>query len=397
MNAEPGGRPRVAIYSQDGLGLGHQRRTSAIAAECLRRRPDAAVLLIADSPLGAFFGTTPGQDYLKLPSIRKLGPGNWEAVSLGLDFPAVAALRADLLRDAILGFRPDVLLVDHMPHGAMGELVPMLDAVRAAGLPTRVVLGLRDVVDDPATVRRVWREEGAYDALSAYYDRVLVYGERSLFDLATEYRLPQAVAARTRYCGYVCNAGRPRYAGRIRGRYRRDGRKLIVAMAGGGADAYPVLRTLLDALPAVQDEEPVALLAVTGPFMPADERRDLQARAAVGGATVRMSVSDTMSYLEAADLVVAMAGYNTSVEILRSGTPAVLVPRLGPSAEQRIRTARFAARGWIEGVDPRTLSAGTLAEAVIRTLRTTRPRLSDPDLGGLATTCDDLLGLRALA
>lgn len=394
MGRNGSGQPRLVIYSQDGLGLGHQRRTSAIAAECSRRRPGVSILTIADSPLGAFFETLHGHDYVKLPSIRKLGPGRWEAVSLSLDFAEVAALRRVLIREAVIGFTPDVLLVDHMPHGAMGELVDTLEALRGSGQRTQIVLGLRDIVDEPETVRRTWGAEGAYDALAGFYDRVLVYGERRLFDVAAAYRFPPAVATRTRHCGYVCTPDRARYAERVRARYRGTDRacRLVVAMAGGGADAYPVLRALLDALPAIQAEQPVAALLVTGPFMPVTERRDLQARAAVSGATARISVSDSLSYIEAADLVIAMAGYNTSVEILRSGTPAVFVPRIGPSAEQRMRAARFAAQGWVDVLDPRHLNAEAVAGAVLAGLaRQPHTQASAPDLFGLDRACSDLL------
>jgi len=47
-----------------------------------------------------------------------------------------------MLRSTVLAFRPDVLLVDHMPHGAMGELVPTLEALRDES--TVVLLGLRE-------------------------------------------------------------------------------------------------------------------------------------------------------------------------------------------------------------------------------------------------------------
>lgn len=389
-------QPRVVIYSQDGLGLGHQRRTSAIAAECCRRQPGLSILTIADSPLGAVFETGPGHDYVKLPSIRKLAPGQWRAVALQLDFIEVAALRRTLILETVVGFAPDVLLVDHMPHGAMGELVDTLEALRRRRYRTQIVLGLRDIVDDPATVRRSWSAEGAYDALARYYDCVLVYGERRLFDAAAAYRFPPEVAERTRHCGYVCTPDRARYAARVRARYggTDPAGRLVVAMGGGGADAYPLMRALLDALPQIQAGQPVAVILVTGPFMPAAERRDLQARAAVPGATARARVSDSLSYIEAADLVVAMAGYNTSVEILRAGTPAVLVPRAGPSAEQRMRAARFAEQGWVHVLDPRRLDSETVAGAILTGLaRQACPPASAPDLSGLGRACSDLLGL----
>ena len=65
-----------------------------------------------------------GHDYCKLPSVRKNGPGDWSPVSLASSFPDVLAVRSAMLRSTVESFQPDVMLVDHMPHGAMGELVP---------------------------------------------------------------------------------------------------------------------------------------------------------------------------------------------------------------------------------------------------------------------------------
>jgi predicted glycosyltransferase len=76
------------------------------------------------------------------------------------------------------------------------------------------------------------------------------------------------------------------------------------------------------------------------------------------------AVTDSLSYISAADLVIAMAGYNTSVEILRMKTPAILIPRAGPSAEQRTRAGLFSAKHWVDTIDPDELTADNLAQCI---------------------------------
>jgi predicted glycosyltransferase len=99
--------------------------------------------------------------------------------------------------------------------------------------------------------------------------------------------------------------------------------------------------------------------------------------------------------MEAADLIVAMAGYNTTIEILRSGKPAVLVPRSGPSAEQRTRARLFADRGWIEMIDPGELTPDRLAFQVIENLtRETQPvAATRPNLEGVMAATSRLVDL----
>jgi predicted glycosyltransferase len=378
------------------------RRTSSIADQLLRVRPDACVLTLSDSRIGQFLQSASNHDYLKLPSIVKFGPGDWRALSLPLPFASVRTMRQEVIRSAVLHFRPDIFLVDHMPHGAMGELLPTFAALKAAGAGTQIVLGLRDILDAPEIVQRRWQIEGAYEAIERYYDAVLVYGMREVFDLAQQYRFPAQVAERLRYCGYVCTAATARRGAETKAIYLDEAgssARLIVALAGGGADAYPMMRAIMDALPAIKAQQACALALIAGPFMPDRLRDDLQRRARGLPVRVLTLVDDPLDFLEAADLVVAMAGYNTSAEILRSGKPAILIPRSGPSAEQRIRATLFAARGWVEMASPEELSAGHLARMVVERLKhdLKAPAQAMPDLQGLTVTIDRLLSLLPLA
>lgn len=384
--------PRLVVYSQDGLGLGHQRRTTLLASEFLAAKAGASVLTISDSPIGQFFSTSMGYDYLKLPSIHKVGPGDWRPLSLSLPFPEVLAVRREIIQSAVLKFAPDVVLIDHMPHGAMGELVPTLEALEGRG--TRIVLGLRDILDEPTVVRRRWHLEGAVDAVERYFHDVLVYGSRDVFDVSAEYDLPEGVSRRLRYCGYVCpSAASPSVADKLRNRYLRNASAadLIVAMAGGGADADALFSTLLRAAPAISAQRPCVVVIVTGPFLPHCEHRKLVHLARGLPIHVIRSVHDSLTYLGAADLVIAMAGYNTTAEILTLDKPALLVPRSGPSAEQQMRARLFADRGWVSWLPPEELSPDSLAKAAVTALTTRQCRTSTPDLRGRHTAAQHLL------
>jgi predicted glycosyltransferase len=392
--------PRLLIYSQDGLGLGHLRRTTLLAGEFLAARPGGSVLTISDSPLGQFFSAAAGHDYLKLPSIRKVGPGNWSPVSLSAPFRDVLTLRKETIRSVALHFEPDVVLVDHMPHGAMGELLPTLEAL--ADTPARLVLGIRDIIDAPATVRRRWRLEGALEAVESYFEDVLVYGEQDVFDVGHEYAWPASIRDRLRYCGYVCAPSRTPAADTVRTAYLAEhpDSRLIVAMAGGGADGYELFETLLRSFPSLTADRPCVLVVVTGPFLPEAELRSLQQLSAGLPVHLVSHVDDSLSYQRAADLVIAMAGYNTTSEILSLGTRALLVPRRGPSAEQQMRARRFAERGWVSWLPPASLSTENLTVAVLDALDSpVDPASRPPDLLGRQRAARHLLdaGFRRVA
>jgi predicted glycosyltransferase len=397
---ETGQGLRIAIYSQDGLGLGHMQRTTSIAWEIYRLRPEASILTFSDSQLGQFFPISPHHDYIKLPSIAKEGPGNWKATHLRMSFPEILELRKELISNTLLNYKPDIFLVDHMPHGAMGELLPSLDAMKHFGLPTQNVLGLRDILDSPEVTINRWQVEGAYDVIERFFARILVFGMPDVYNIAEKYQLPESATKKLFYCGYVANLDNERNAYSIRARYlagKPAETKLIAVMAGGGADAYPMMSTLIEALPRVLEDQPCSVAVITGPFMPVELIADLERRA--GSLPIQMleAVNDSTSYISAADLVIAMAGYNTSVEILRMKTPAILIPRAGPSAEQRTRARLFAEKGWVNMIDPDELTYENLADCISNHLKYPRAIKPGtlPNLSGAATAAKHTLAVLA--
>ena len=372
---------RIAIYSQDGFGLGHMKRTCSIAWELYRLRPEASILTFSDSQLGQFFPVSPHHDYVKLPSIAKSAPGRWQATHLRMSFPQILRLRQELISNVLLNYAPHIFLVDHMPHGAMGELLPALEALDRSGLQTQVVLGLRDILDSPEVTIGRWQAEGAYAAMQRFYARILVFGMQDIYDVAANYQFPEEDGNKVFYCGYVTSLDSERNSHNIRARYLADkpaDTRLLVVMAGGGADAFPMMSMLIEALPRILKEQPCVLTVITGPFMPTELIADLERRAVRLPVHMLESVDDSLSYGSAADLVIAMAGYNTSVEILRVKTPAILIPRAGPSAEQRTRARLFSARHWVDMIDPDELTPESLAQCIIDRLR--HPSQSKPSV-----------------
>jgi predicted glycosyltransferase len=356
---------RVAIYSQDSLGLGHLRRNILIGEALLEANQDSPVLLLADSPVAPFFQLPERMDHIKLPSIRKVSAGCWEATRLRIDEGELLRLRAALLGNALLNFRPDLVLVDHMPQGAQGELVPALQALKAAHPHACIVLGLRDVLDAQEVIKQVWETEGAYEALRRYYDRALIYGSSEIFDTQWTYQLP-ALPHGTHYCGYVVNRGPVKRADQIRQAIGLGKRGYVFVSAGGGGDGRLLMQNYVRAVRLLGSRADFATLVAVGANAPSESRRELEAEAR--GLPIRIVpyVEDSLSHLAAADLVVCMAGYNTLSEVLYLKKKALVVPRPGPSAEQRVRAELFAQKGLIDVLDPTDLSPEKLAQRLVK-------------------------------
>jgi len=87
-----------------------------------------------------------------------------------------------------------------------------------------------------------------------------------------------------------------------------------------------------------------------------------------------------LSYMNAADLVITMAGYNSLSEILHLKKKALVIPRRGPSAEQTTRARLFRERGLIDAVFPDELSPRNLAKRIMADLDRTDYPSPDPSV-----------------
>lgn len=375
-------RERVALYSHDALGLGHMRRNLAIA-EVLARSGSRPVLLIAGAREATAFPMPPGVDCVALPALRKRSNGRYAPRSLDLPAESLIGLRSRTIRAALESFGPDALIVDKVPLGLGRELEPSLNSLRAGGR-ARLVLGLRDVLDVPATARREWREMDCDAVVRDLYDSVWIYGDRRVYDPVAEYHFSHEVAVKARYTGYL-----DRHASRRRTRLadaealRRmelpPGR-LWLCLVGGGEDGY----RLAKAFSGVDFPEDASGAIVAGPFMSHRQVRDLrrlaQDRRRLG---LLEFVEEPGGLIRQADSVVAMAGYNTTCEILSLRKRALVVPRIRTRREQLIRAERMRDLGLLELLHPNRLSPATLTDWLAAGPAAIRPAATRIDMGGL--------------
>lgn len=198
MRGTRAARRRVAFYSHDTMGLGHMRRNLLLAETLAQRSAGTDVLGIAGSREAAIFGARRGIDCVTLPALQKRSTGSYHARHLDVPLGDLVALRSRIIAAAVDAFAPDLFVVDNVPRGAEGELNATLEALRGRGRG-RLVLGLRDVLDAPATIRAEWGRARNEEAIRRYYDAVWVYGDRAVYDLPHEYGLAPDIARMLRY------------------------------------------------------------------------------------------------------------------------------------------------------------------------------------------------------
>jgi len=377
------GAIRLLFYSHDTFGLGHFRRSLTIASHLRRHLPETSVLIMTGLEAAYAFETPAGIDFVKLPAVKKVGPDAYQSRHLRISFNRVRRLRENLIKAIAKSFDPHLLVVDNVPRGVDGELLPTLDFLRAHRPQTRIVLTLRDVLDTPEEIVPRWREWGVYELLERSYDEIWVAGWQELFDPTRLYEFPPVVAQKTRFCGYIVQHASGEAAAAIAQELRLSGAPLSIASAGGGEDGYPLLRTYADAVGKLPHQGLKSVVCL-GPDMPPAQRNDLKQRLLPCRDVLLYDFRpDLVSFLPLASVTVSMAGYNTVAEVLAHQKAAVVVPRVSPRREQWLRAHALEDRGLVRTIDLADLSPERLIEAMSAGLVSGAPSAGAIDFGGL--------------
>jgi predicted glycosyltransferase len=387
------------MYSHDSFGLGHLRRNTAIAHALLLSEPRTRVVMLSGSPVADDWPLPAGVEVIRLPPVVKVGVDSYQPAEAG-SMPGVKAERAGIINSALLRLRPDVFLVDHTPLGIKGELSLALQMAREQLPSTRVVIGLRDILDNPATVRRAWKENGIYDLLLDWYDLVLVYGRPDVYDVTRQYAFPSELVDRTVFTGYIAkDRGLEPELDQAStwSKARRGPDRRILVMGGGGGDAGPFFRAFIKAWSRIQDQVTGQVLLVLGPLMEPGLAQTIQRRvAALRGVEIVRSSKSVLSLVAGADLVVSMGGYNSVIEVLTARKRLVICPRVAPRSEQLIRARVMAALGLARVVRIDRESSKVLALAMLQALADPVPRATVP-LDGADRVAEILLSQEAEA
>lgn len=321
---------RYLFSSHDGYGLGHVRRNVLVAHEVLRHDPSAQITLVTGVPRRPAWLQDPRFNVVAVPPLLKNAVGVYDNPGLGLH--AAVAERARIFSRTVAAMRPDVVVVDRHPYGTAGELRAGLTEARLHG--ARLILGLRDVIDEVGSVRREISGQG-WEGVGRLFHDILVFGSPLLCDHEHEYGLP----IRPTYCGWVVEPAADR---------ARD-KDLVVISAGGGGDGENVFRLGVEAL---RRRPHLRGIVASGPYT-GDWASQTMAGDPDLAARVQLSrdTGSTVQLFAGAGAVVQMAGYNSTLESLAAGVRAVLVPRRSPRREQAIRASRLASLGLADVVD----------------------------------------------
>lgn len=372
---------KILIYSHDTFGLGHLRRCREIAHALVEAYSGLSILIISGATIAGAFDYRTRVDFVKVPSVIKLRNGEYTSLAEHFPLADTLTMRRTIIQHTARTFQPDIVIVDKEPVGLRGEIEETLAMLRTMG--AHLVLGLREVMDAPHLLAAEWARSGAMEKVQRYYDSIWVYGPESFHNPLRGLAVPEDVTRRMRYTGFLRRSAREITPTRL-GASAFE--RYLLVTAGGGGDGAEMIGQVLAAYRAAPETLLPAVI-VLGPYMPIQARQALRA---AGEAIPTVEILDFDNRLEdlvaGADAVAGMAGYNTFCEILSFDKPALLLPRVMPREEQRIRAERAAALGWARMLLPDEAADARVMAKALAAL----PHQAPPSASGTPVRLDGL-------
>lgn len=365
-------KPRVLIYCQHVLGMGHLIRSMAIA----RALKNCSVTFINGGESLSGVEVPPWVSMENLPPISS--DSEFQALKInghGTTLEQVQHVRKHRLLKLYEAIRPDVLLIELFPFGRKRfafELLPLLAHIRLAVGSTRVVCSLRDILVTKSD--QVRHEDWVVSVMNRYFDLLLIHSDPTFQTLDETFSRRTDLRCDVQYTGFVTQdtdaksdlpAGQPTPSS--------QSIPLILASVGGGRVGYELLESTVRASSLLTI--PHRMVAFTGPYMP-DQHYEALCHLASQQPNIEVQrfTPAFQALMQQAALSISMAGYNTCMNVLKTGTRALVLPFTGhKNDEQTIRAKKLEQRGLLTVLEPEDLIPDRLAAKITASLTMPHP------------------------
>jgi len=380
---------RFFLYTQHLSGTGHFVRIFEIACGLAKNHEvyllDGGRLIPRPPPRIPF-------KKLILPRIYR-SPEGLASVDSTQRIDEIMKIRKSLLMEFVERVKPHVLLFEHFPFskGILAqEIIPVIEKAREQSDKVKIVCSVRDIL--PITRRDPHPQEHRVNVLKIlhrYFDRILVHADPNIIRLDEHIPWIDEITLPIIYTGYVSEKPdhKKLYFNTHSDDTKEKGKVAIVSGGGGGC-----LSMISQCIKAWSHPElnriSRTLLIFTPLFLPKDDRDQLNHYVKRTDVKVKPFASNFIDWMQAADLSISQAGYNTCANILETRTPAILIPDTEMS-DQLPRAKLLSAHGVATMIDPSELNPHTLGLAIRETLA--HPKIHHNfDLDGAQKTCQIL-------
>ncbi|WP_235596030.1 glycosyltransferase family protein [Mastigocoleus testarum] len=355
------------FYCQYLTGMGHLVRSTEIVRSLAEK---FQVYFINGGPIVEGFKIPKNVESILLPSLW-LEKGKFQISEGCQSVEQVKEIRKNQLINAFERIRPDCLITEFFPfgrHKLFFELLPLLEHVKSSSPETKIVSSIRDVIG-----RKTLNEESDIicKLINQYFDLILCHSDPSFQTFPDNFPRYQELKCEVKYTGFVAQS--------LAENLQKPSEQLdidvdkpfIVASVGGGRLGYGLLETIIESGKILAHKIPHNIHIFTGPFMPDSQFFTLQ-KAAASEKNIKLKKYTSLlaEYMKQAELSISLTGYNTTMNILRTGVRSIVAPigHYSQDNEQLIRTNKLEKLGIVEVVDPNYLESNHLAAKIIESL-----------------------------
>lgn len=360
----------VAYYCQHVLGIGHFHRSMEICKAIARHHP--TTLIVGGPPVEV---AQPGIQVLKLPGLQMDSEfNNLVPCRSDLSLAEVKTARKKQLFAHFEENRPDVFLTELYPFGRKAfrfELDPLLDAIRDGSLPKcTCYCSVRDILVEKKTGREKF-EQRVVQTVNSLFDGILIHADPAIITLDETFSRMADIQIPVHYTGFVTKPEPLENRARIREKLGLSpADKLIIASIGGGNVGSELLYAATQAFKIMEGSASAHLQLFCGPYCDEKMYQTLQ-NSIQENITINRFTDHFPEWLEAADLSISMAGYNTCMNLVQAGIPALVYP-FKQNREQRLRAERFGKKIPIAIMDDNDLTPLLLSKRMRQQLESPR-------------------------
>lgn len=318
---------QVLITVTHLLGAGHLSRALTLARAFVAAGHRVTVV---SGGMSVVQFDTVGIELWQLPPLRSDGVNFTRLLTMTGDVADAnyLAKRQAEMRRAVVETCPDIVITELFPFGRRvlrAEFMELLEAARGQTPRPVILASVRDILAPPSKPQKA---DKTAQIIMQYYDGVLVHSDPSSTPLDQSWPVTPALNSRLYYTGYVA----PTPAGP---HPQKAGENEILVTAGGGAVGQDLFEVAVAAARLTQD---LKWRILVGGADPVDQISQLKTLAADADIVVEAARPDFRKMLHHVAVSVSMCGYNTALDLMQAGAPALFIPfDEGGEVEQTLR------------------------------------------------------------
>jgi predicted glycosyltransferase len=379
-------KPPLLFYCQHSLGMGHLVRALTLA-EALAERFSVVFLNGGRFPENTI--PPQGIEIINLPPLGMAEDNSLYSQDHWYTVQEAQSLRKQKILDVFNDYNPQAILIELFPFGRKkfaGELLPLLKAAkRCQTVQPLVMCSLRDIMVN-ARKDQMRHDNRARWLIDRYFDGILVHSDPNFASLEESFRPSRSLKAPVAYTGFILPRGETTQLN-IR-------KRQLLVSAGGGMVGAPLFQVAVKAQRILWEKLLLPMTLVAGPFLPDVDWQALQTQAeSCPGLTLVRHVPNMTTLLASHSASVSQCGYNTVMDVLKSGIAALVVPfAQGQEDEQSNRALRLSNLGLLRTVEANELDVERFVVEVEQLLTFT-PTSSGLDLDGASNSAQTIYDL----